>query len=36
MGRVIVRWGKLRLELPAELLLFVLLKTFHALHHVNV
>jgi hypothetical protein len=36
MRRIIVRWGRLRVELPAELLLFVLFKAYLALHHVNV
>jgi hypothetical protein len=36
MGRISVKWGKVEVELPAELLLFVLFKTFLVLHNVNV
>jgi hypothetical protein len=36
MRRMIVKWGKLRIELPAEVLLFVLFKTYLALHRVDV
>jgi len=36
MRLVTVKWGKFKLELPAELLLFVLLKTFLILHNMNV
>ncbi len=28
MGRVTVKWGKLKLELPVELVLFLLFWTF--------
>jgi hypothetical protein len=36
MGQVTVKWGKFKVELPAELLLCVLLKVFLLLHNVNV
>ena len=36
MRLVRVRWGKFKLELPAELLLCVLLKLFLILHNRNV
>ena len=36
MGRITVKWGKLQFELPVELLLCVLFKTFLMLHNVNV
>ena len=36
MRRAIVKWGKLRIELPSKLLLFVPFKTYPALHNGNV
>ena len=36
MGLVKVKWGKFSLELPGEILLFVLVKTFLMLHKMNI
>jgi hypothetical protein len=35
MGKITVQWGKFKIELPVELLLCVLFKTFLLLHNVN-
>ena len=36
MRLVTVQWGKLKLELPGEIFVFLLLKLFLMLHNVNV
>jgi hypothetical protein len=36
MRQITVQWGRLKVELPAELALFLLLRAFLALHNVNV
>ena len=34
MGQITVTWGKFKLELPAELLLFGLFRAFLMLHNI--
>jgi len=36
MRLVRVKWGKLYVELPAEIILYLLFKAFLMLHNVNV
>jgi hypothetical protein len=36
MGLVRVRWGKLVIEVPGEIFLFLLLKAFLMVHKMNV
>jgi hypothetical protein len=36
MRLVTVQWGKFKLELPAEIILFLLFKTFLMLHKTNI
>ena len=36
MRPVRVKWGKLNIELPAEIVLFLLFKAFLMFHNVNV
>lgn len=36
MRLVRVKWGKLLIELPDELIIFLLLRTFLMLHHWSI
>ena len=36
MRLVTVKWGKLYLELPAEIFLYLLFKAFLVLHSLNI
>ncbi len=36
MRRIIVKWGKLRIELPEEMFIFLLIKLASSLLHHNV
>ena len=35
MGRITVKWGKFKLELPGEIFFFLLYKAFLMLHNLN-
>jgi len=35
MGQIIVKWGKLQVELPGEVFLAVLFKAFLIAHHLS-
>ena len=36
MRPITVKWGKLYLEVPAELILYLLFKAFLVLHSLNI
>jgi hypothetical protein len=36
MRLVTVQWGKFKLELPAEIILFLLFKAFLVIHSMNI
>jgi len=36
MRQVSVKWGKFKLELPGEILIFLLYKAFLIIHNMNV
>ena len=36
MQRVIVRWGKFKLELPAEVFILLVVKAFHIAHYLSM